>query len=255
MSLAAPRATAVTGASAGIGAATAVALGRLGWPVALGARRLERLERVGREVERAGGRPFVHALDVTRPASVESFFDAVEKELGPLDVVVSNAGLGIPALLHEASPEDLQTELETNLLGPMLVARRALPPMLERGSGQLVFISSQNAVQPRTYQAGYSASKAGVEALARVLQMELEGTGVRATIVRPGATGSEFGSTWGDALTRTVLESWRYWGVMRQLHFRPADRVASAVVAAVTAPEGASLDLIEVMPQNPERPG
>ncbi len=255
MSPAAPRATAVTGASAGIGAATAVALGRLGWPVALGARRLERLERVGREVERAGGRPFVHALDVTRPASIESFFDAVEKELGPLEVVVSNAGLGIPALLHEASPEDLQTELETNLLGPMLVARRAHPPKLERRSGQIEVISSLNAVQPRTYQAGYSASKAGVEALARVLQMELEGTGVRATIVRPGATGSEFGSTWGDALTRTVLESWRYWGVMRQLHFMPADRVASAVVAAVTAPEGASLDLIEVMPQNPERPG
>jgi NAD(P)-dependent dehydrogenase (short-subunit alcohol dehydrogenase family) len=183
---------------------------------------------------------------------VDEFFAATEKELGVPDLVVSNAGLGIPALLHEAAVEDLETELATNLLGPMLVARRAIPGLVERGRGDLVFISSLNAVEPRTFQAGYTASKAGLEALVRVLQMELEGTGVRATVVRPGPTGSEFGSGWGGEMARRALESWKYFGVMRQLHWMPPERVADAVLAAVSLEAGAHLDLIQVMPENPE---
>lgn len=244
----------VTGASSGIGAATARAFGRLGWPVALGARRAERLAEVAGEVRAAGGRAFAHPLDVTQPASIDGFFDAAEAELGTCDVVVSNAGLGIPRLLHEATPEDLRREVETNLLGALWVARRAIPRLLERGSGDLIFVSSLNAVAPRTFQAGYTASKAGVEGLARVLQMELEGTGVRATIVRPGPTGSEFGSSYGGELARRLLESWKYWGVMRQLHWMPAERVAEAVVAVASAPPDVHLDLVQVMPLNP-KPG
>ena len=249
----AERVALVTGASSGIGAATAVALGRLGWPVAIGARRIERLEQVACLVEEAGGRAFVHPLDVSAPASIEGFFDAAEKELGVLDVVVSNAGVGHPALLHEASVEDLQNEIATNLLGPILVARRAIPAMLKRGRGDLVFISSLNTVLPRTYQSGYTASKMGVEGLARSLQMELEGTGVRATIVRPGPTGTEFGGSWGGRMARKLLASWRYWGVMRELHWMPAESVANAVVVVVTTPRGTHLDLVEVVPESPER--
>ncbi len=247
-----PRIALVTGASSGIGAATARSLASQGWPVAIGARRQDRLAEVAREIEAAGGRAFAHVLDVRRSESVDAFFAATEKELGVPDVVVSNAGLGIPARLHEAAVEDLENELATNLLGPLLVARRALPALLERGRGDLVFISSLNAVEPRTFQAGYTASKAGVEALARVLQMELEGTGVRATVVRPGPTGSEFGSSWGGEMARRALESWQYFGVMRQLHWMPPERVADAVLATVTLATGARLDLVQVMPESPE---
>ncbi len=242
----------VTGASSGIGAAIARELATRGWPVALGARRMDRLDEVRGEIESAGGRAFAHVLDVRSADSVEAFFAAVEGELGSPDLVVSNAGLGFPALLHEASVADLQTELETNLMGPMLVARRAIPGLVEGGRGDLVFISSLNAVEPRTYQAAYTASKAGVEALARVLQMELEGSGVRVTVLRPGPTGSEFGAHWGAEEARAALESWKYWGVMRQLHWMPPERVAEALLSAVELPPGAQLDLIQVMPENPK---
>jgi NADP-dependent 3-hydroxy acid dehydrogenase YdfG len=243
----------VTGASSGIGAAIARAFGALGWCVALGARRRDRLAAVADEVRSAGGRAFAHVLDVTRPDSIDAFFEAAEKEQGVADVVVSNAGLGIPKLLHEAQPAELEAEVATNLLGPLWVARRAIPPLLARGGGDLVFVSSLNAVLPRTYQAAYTASKAGVEALARVLQMELEGSGVRATVVRPGPTGSEFGASYGPEVTRRLLESWKYWGVLRELHWMPAESVARAVVAVVTTPPGVQLGLVEVVPESPRR--
>lgn len=243
----------VTGASSGIGAAIARAFGALGWRVALGARREDRLAEVAREVEAAGGKAFAHQLDVTSAASIDAFFDAAEVAHGPADVVVNNAGIGLPRLLHEAAVAELRRELDTNLLGPMLVARRAIPPLLELGRGDLVFISSLNAVAPRTFQAAYTASKAGLEGLARVLQMELEGTGVRSTIVRPGPTGSEFGAHYGGEMARRLLESWKYWGIMRQLHWMYPEHVARAVVACVTAPRGTHFDVIEVLPENPKR--
>ncbi len=252
MSTGAPaRVAAVTGASSGIGAATAVALGRLGWRVALGARRSERLAEVARRVEAAGGSALAAALDVTEPDSIDAFFAAAEAAFGAADVVVSNAGVCVPGLLHEVGEEDLAIELRTNLLGPALVVRRALPAMLARGSGDLVFVSSQNAVAPRPFQAGYSAAKAGVESLARVLAMELEGTGVRATIVRPGPTASEFGRGWKPETIRRVLAAWKHWGLQRHLRWLPPESVASAVVAAVTAPPGTHLDLLQVMPEGP----
>jgi NAD(P)-dependent dehydrogenase (short-subunit alcohol dehydrogenase family) len=242
----------VTGASSGIGAAVARALGKLGWAVALGARRGARLEEVARDVEKAGGRPFVHALDIALPSSIDTFFDAAERELGPVDVLVNNAGVCIPGLLHEVSPPDLELEVATNLLGPLLLARRAVRSMLDgQRRGDLVFVSSENAIRPRPFQIGYTATKMGIEGAARVLRMELEGTGIRAAIVRPGPTGTEFGRSWDPGLLKKLLEVWRYWGLQRHLHWMPPESVARAVVNAVTAPVGTHFDVIEVMPEVP----
>lgn len=245
-----PRSVVVTGASSGIGAAVATALGALGWSVALGARRMELLEEVGRTVEQAGGRAFVHALDVADPVSIDVFVGAAEGALGGLDGLVSNAGIGHPGLLHEVPIADLERELRVNLLGPMLVTRRMLPSMLERRRGDLVFVSSMNVVEPRTFQVGYTAAKAGLEGMASVLRRDLEGTGVRATIVRPGATRSEFGFGWSPDILVRVLDSWKAWGHMRHMDMMDGAHVARAVVAALTAPAGLHVDVIQV---NPER--
>jgi len=244
-----PRTAVVTGASSGIGAAIARALGALGWSVALGARRLELLREVATGVEAAGGRAFAHALDVADPASIEAFFAATEKALGPVDVLVSNAGVGVPGLLHELPIADIERELRVNLLGAMLVTRRALPAMLERQRGDLIFISSMNVVDARPFQAGYTAGKAGVEGMANTLRKDLEGTGVRATIVRPGATRSEFGFGWEPDILVRILDSWKQWGYMRHLDMMEGEQVALAVVAAATAPPGLHMDVIQVTPE------
>jgi NAD(P)-dependent dehydrogenase (short-subunit alcohol dehydrogenase family) len=238
----------VTGASSGIGAAIARVFGRLGWGVALGARRTDRLREVAGAVEEAGGRAFAHALDVTRSDSIDAFFAAAEAALGPVDLVVNNAGIGVPGALHELAVEDIERELATNLLGPMLVARRALPGMLARRRGDLVFISSMNVVAPRPLQGGYTAAKAGLEGVAHTLRVELEGTGVRSLIVRPGPTRSEFAYPWGGDILMHALETWKQWGFMRHNEILEGERIAEAVVAAVTAPPGTSLDVIQVNP-------
>lgn len=239
----------LTGASSGIGAATAVELGRLGHRVAIGARRSDRLEEVARRVEAAGGRAFAHPLDVSRPESIDAFYAACEAAFGPVDVLINNAGMSVLNLLQNSKPEDLRAELDVNLLGPMLLCRRAIPSMLARRRGDLLFVSSENAVRPRTYQSGYTAAKAGLEGLARVLGMELDGSGVRSIVIRVGPTGSEFGARMDHALLKDALESWRYWGVQRHLHWMPAESVARSIARVVETPvEESYPTLVEVMP-------
>jgi NADP-dependent 3-hydroxy acid dehydrogenase YdfG len=245
------RTAVVTGASSGVGAALARALGALGWTVAIGARRIDRLEQTRRDVDAAGGRAFAHELDVTDPSSIERFFDALETAVGQADVVVNNAGIGVPGRLHELSVDDIRREVTTDLLGPMWVTRRALPAMLRRKRGDLVFVSSMNAVAPRPFQAGYTAAKAGVEGLAAALRMDLEGTGVRAIVLRLGPSFSEFGLGWDTDILLGVVQSWQRWGLIRHDAMLEPDRVADVVVAAVTAPRGVQFDILQVNPEGP----
>jgi NADP-dependent 3-hydroxy acid dehydrogenase YdfG len=241
----------VTGASSGVGAAIAAAFGRLGWSVAIGARRADRLAATAEAIEAAGGRAVVAHLDVTRADSIEEFYSTAERALGTVDVVVNNAGIGVPGRIHELSISEIETELATNLLGSILVTRRALPSMIERRRGDVVFVSSMNSVAPRPFQAGYTAAKAGVEGFASALRMDLEGTGVRAITLRLGPTRSEFGYGWeGDTMIR-VLESWQRWGFLRHHDMLDGAQVAEVVVAAVTAPRGVQLDVVQVNPEAP----
>jgi NAD(P)-dependent dehydrogenase (short-subunit alcohol dehydrogenase family) len=248
----AQRVALVTGASSGIGAATALALADCGHKVAIGARSSGPLEEVARQLEARGVEAFAQVLDVADGPSIQPFYQAAEKALGPVDLIVSNAGTCRPGLLHETKDGDLELEVATNLLGPMLLARCAVRRMLADGrSGDIVFISSENAVVPRTFQSGYTATKMGLEGLARVLRMELEGTGIRATIVRPGPTNTRFGRGWDPGLLQRLLASWKYWGVQRHMNWMPAESVAAAVVAAVSAPAGTHMDVLQVMPEGP----
>ena len=253
MSERAPRTAIVAGASSGIGAAIARAFGSLGFVVALGGRRGDKLGEVAREVERAGGRAAALALDLEDIASIDTFFDGCERALGPADVLVNNAGICVPGLLHEVRPEDLQREIATNLVGPALLARRMIASLRARdAAGDLVFISSENVSVPRPFQPGYTASKWGLEGLARTLRLELDGTGIRSTIVRPGPTfPTDFARGWDPAVVKRLLTTWKNFGIQRHLRWMPADSVARAVVTAVTAPPGTHFDVITLGPEAP----
>lgn len=245
----------VTGASSGIGAATAVALAAAGHPVALGARRVERCEAVAEQVRADGGEAVALALDVTDEASVAAFVKAATDALGPIDVVVSNAGDVRPGSAVDTDPARFAAEVDVNLLGPQRLIHHAVPAMAARGHGDVVFVTSEVARHPRPFTAGYVTSKRGLEALAEVTAMELEGTGVRAGIVRPGPSSTEQGTTWSEAEILHIVAAWDRWGLTRHDGaLRPGD-VARAVVAMVTTPRGTHLNLIEVQPQAPNSPG
>ena len=250
------RVAVVTGASSGLGVAIAAEIAKLGWSVAIGARREDRLGTVAREIEDAGGKVFAHMLDVTRYESIDSFVSAAEAALGPVDVVVNNAGVGNPDPIHETPPERISREIATNLVGPIHMVRRVLPRMIERGCrGDLVFISSDAVKHPRPHQTVYSANKAGLENFQRALSMELEGTGIRAMTVRVGPSMSEFSSSWKPGDHERSHPFWQHFGLQRHPGFLPADQIGRAVVFAVTSPHGVLLDTIEVQPEAPMEAG
>ena len=242
----------VTGAGSGIGAAVAVQFGGLGWRVALGGRRQERLAQTAQAVTEAGGEAWSHPLDVADGQSILDFFDANEAHFGVADVLVNNAGMNTPGPLHEVEGVDIEREVATNLTGPIHMVRRALVPLLEQKKrGDLVFVSSDAARHPRPRQAVYTATKFGLEGLSRTLAMELEGTGIRTTIVRPGSTLSEYASSWDFEKIPALVEYWQTFGLQRHGGVMTAEAVARAVVLAVTTEPGVFLDVIEVQPEAP----
>ena len=178
------RTAVITGASSGIGAATARALAGEGYRTILGARRLERLEELAAEI---GGEAI--ALDVTDPVSVESFSSAVDA----CDVLVNNAGgaLGLDPIA-EADEEKWLTMYESNVMGQMRMTRALLPKLIESGDGHVVGITSIAAIEPYIGGAGYNAAKHAQRAMLRVLRQELLGRPVRVTEVVPGMVETEF---------------------------------------------------------------
>lgn len=178
------RTAVITGASSGIGAATAKALAAEGYHTILGARRLDRLEALGAEI----GAEAI-ALDVADPASVESFASAVSA----CDVLVNNAGgaLGL-ASVAEADEAQWLTMYESNVMGQMRMTRALLPRLIESGDGHVVGITSIAAIEPYVGGAGYNAAKHAQRAMLRVLRQELLGKPVRVTEVAPGMVETEF---------------------------------------------------------------
>lgn len=245
------RAAVVTGASSGIGLATAQALAAAGHPVVLGARRVERIEEAAAKIVADGGEAAAVALDLADDASVDAFAAAAEERLGPIEVVVSNAGEVLPATALDVDPDDFHHQMRVNLLGAHRLVNRLGPAMVERRRGDIVFVTSDVVRVPRTYMAAYVTSKHALEGLARAMQMELEGTGVRVGIVRPGPSSTEQGTGWSEPVVNEVVADWERWGVVRHNGaLRPVD-VARTVLAVVTTPRGTHLTLVEVEPEAP----
>jgi NADP-dependent 3-hydroxy acid dehydrogenase YdfG len=254
----------ITGASAGFGSAIALEMASLGWKVAIGARRADRLAQVA-EQARARGAAAVYAgsLDVSDDGSVERFFEASEKALGIADVIVNNAGASHFHWIEQTDTRWLRKEVETNLIGPMLVTHRALAPLLAREiPGDVVMVSSDAVRRPRPGQLAYGASKAGLENYADALGASLEGTGVRVIKLRVGPAISEFASGWDMSpdLLKARTDYWASFGLrdarmMSQSNLAllmPQD-VAREVVRAVTQPRNVWIDTIELQPTTPQK--
>lgn len=241
------RVAAVSGASSGIGEASARALAAAGFPVVLGARRVARCEAIAAEIRAAGGEATAVPLDVQDPVSIKDFAAAA----GEVDVLVSSAGDVVLHRAHNVEPTEFSAALDLNLVGAQRLVSQFVPSMVGRHRGDVVFITSDAVRLPRPLMSAYVAAKWGLEGVARTLQMELEGTGVRASIVRPGPTLTGMGSTWTEEMLQPAVDAWLQWGLARHDHFLQPAHVAAAVVAAVSMPRGAHMTLVEVEPEAP----
>lgn len=163
----------VTGGGRGIGAATAKLLAREGATVVVSARTEEEISAVAEEISASGGKAMSLLMDVTREDSVSSCFEKIHSELGPVTILVNNAGTpGIPLPVAALEPEAWRRVFEVNVTGAFLCAREALPQMVSRNWGRIINISSAAARHPVAGMAAYSASKAALDQLTRVLAAE-----------------------------------------------------------------------------------
>ncbi|MBK9035403.1 MAG: 3-oxoacyl-ACP reductase FabG [Myxococcales bacterium] len=182
----------VTGGSRGIGRAIALELARRGLAVAVNYRRdADAAAATVAAITAAGGRAQAIAADVTDPAAVAALVATTERDLGPIDALVANAGLTRDALLGTTTPADLDAVIATNLGGVVTACREVMRGMLRRRRGAITLISSVAAQRPGRGQALYAASKGAVEALARALAVELAPRSIRVNAVAPGVIDTD----------------------------------------------------------------
>ncbi|MFI1096290.1 SDR family NAD(P)-dependent oxidoreductase [Streptomyces sp. NPDC020917] len=242
MSSPSPRTAVVTGASSGIGAATARRLAEAGFHVVLTARRTERLKALAEELSAAGRSVAVHALDVTDRAAVDDFAAG----LGACHVLVNNAGGAIGTEpVATADPADWRTMFEVNVLGVLNVTQALLPALTASGDGTVVVLSSTAGLATYEGGGGYVAAKHGAHVIAETLRLELNGLPVRIIEIAPGMVRTE-----EFALTRFRGDAERaanvYAGVAEPL---TADDVADTVAWAVTRPAHVNVDLLVLRPR------
>lgn len=224
---------AITGASSGIGLATAFACARAGMPVVLGARREDRLKDAVDRITREGGRAVAVRCDVTDPADNERLIDEGERAFGPLHAVFANAGYGIERTVLETSDEDLRAIFECNVYGTLRTIRPALARMLPRGSGHVLICSSAGSKIGIPVLSAYTATKAAQDHLGRALRIELLGTGIHVSTIHPIGTHTEFSQVLvekGQGRAR-VSETPRH-------RKQDVGVVADAIVACLRRPRG-----------------
>jgi NADP-dependent 3-hydroxy acid dehydrogenase YdfG len=232
---------AITGASSGIGEATARHLAALGACVALGARRLERLEAVAAEINAAGGKAKAIAMDVTKKADVDSFVAGAVAAFGRLDVLVNNAGLMAIAPLSEVRTEEWDRMIDINIKGLLYGVAAALPVFEKQGSGHFINISSVAGL--KVFSPGgtvYSGTKFAVSAITEGLRHEVGGR-IRTTLIMPGAVDTELKTGTSDAESQKFVDAFYEQAI-------PADSIARAIAYAIEQPADVDVNQIVIRP-------
>lgn len=231
----------ITGASSGIGAATARALGGAGFSLILGARRQDRLEALADELGRAAR---WHLLDVTDPDSVRDFCAGIDD----CRVLVNNAGgaLGLDPVAT-ADAAQWRTMYETNVLGTMFMTRALLPRLIDSGNGHIITIGSVAAFEAYAGGAGYNAAKHATRAVMDALRIELNGRPIRVSEIDPGLVETEF------SLVRFGGDADRAAAVYDGVTPLTADDVAEIVAFVATRPSHVDIDQVVVRPRDQAR--
>jgi NADP-dependent 3-hydroxy acid dehydrogenase YdfG len=217
----------ITGASSGIGAATAVAFARRGARLELGARRVDRLNAVAQKCREAGS-PDVHVrhFDVARNGEARALIAATLRAHERLDVLVNNAGVGWTGRLHQMPDDKIDELIATNLRGVIATTQAVLPWMLARRRGVIINVASIVGLRAAPYSAVYSATKHAVAGLSHALRGELSGTGVKVCVVYPGVTsGTEFFATTEHSIGPQYTSSWVANLIVRTAQFPRRDAV------------------------------
>jgi NAD(P)-dependent dehydrogenase (short-subunit alcohol dehydrogenase family) len=190
----------VTGASAGLGRRFAVALGAAGARVGIASRRTDRLETLAEEIRSAGGQAAAFALDVTDAASVSACLDATEAALGPVDVLVNNAGIGIPKRILDITEEDYDALMATNAKGAWLMAQEAGRRMIERGQGgRIINTASMGGLIATRQLSVYGMSKAAVIHMTKAMALEWARFGINVNAICPGYVSTEMNSSFFES--------------------------------------------------------
>ena len=238
----------VTGASSGIGEATALALARAGARVAIAARRRDRLDGVARRIADLRSESLVLQADVARPEEAESIVGRTVERWGRLDVLVNNAGMMLLSPIERARVEDWRRMLDLNLLGLMVATRAALPHMRRQKDGHVVNISSTAGRVANPDASVYAATKFGVGAFSEALRREVYRDNIRVTVIEPGAVATELREHVPDPDTRARIDTWAR--SMRQLQ---SEDVAAAILYAVSQPPHVNVNEILLRPTDQER--
>ena len=235
---------AITGASSGIGEATAVALAKAGAVVAIGARRADRLEALSRRIESAGGKAFARPMDITAEDEARSFIQGTHERFGRLDILVNNAGVMLLGPVEGANTEDWRRMVNVNVLGLLYCTHAALPIMRAQGGGHVVNVSSTAGRQAYLGAAVYNLTKFGVCGFSESLRQEGVRSKIRVTTVEPGYVETELQAQNTNprilAATQKMKEE-----IGRVL---TAEDIANAILYAVGQPDHVCVNEVLVRP-------
>jgi NADP-dependent 3-hydroxy acid dehydrogenase YdfG len=232
---------AITGASSGIGAATATLLAGRGAKVVLGARRTERLEALAARIVGAGGEVAYQQTDVTRRRDLNDLVALACQRFGKLDVLVNNAGVMPISPLDELRVDDWEAMIDINVKGVLYGIAAALPVFREQGFGHFINTASTAAFRVTPSQSVYAGTKLAVRAISEGLRQEA-GDNLRVTIISPGMTSTAFADSITDPTVRAELET------RRDAIAMPPDAIARAVAFAIEQPRDIDVGEIVVRP-------
>ncbi|MGO4451558.1 SDR family oxidoreductase [Phyllobacterium sp. TAF24] len=230
---------AITGASSGIGEATAKILAAAGAHVVIGARRVDRLQQLAREISEAGGTVRTRRLDVTDQSDVQGFVDFAKSEFGRLDVVINNAGVMPLSPLEALKVNEWDQMIDVNIKGVLYGIAAALPHMKRQGSGHVINVASIGGHSVSPTAAVYCATKFAVRAISDGLRQETDQ--LRVTIISPGTTTSELADNISDPLARDAMKAWRAITIS-------SEAVANAILYAISQPEDVDVSEIIIRP-------